>query len=138
MAYLLKNAHFLVIHVPTSMLVFSFVFDLLAIVLKRKDWHTAGYLCLTVGTLGAIAAVITGPDSNDPLFPTHELFGKLTMFLAIGLSVVRLGMMWLKKTDIGKSLIYLLVMLIGVGLVSYTGHLGGIMVHPANESQNSG
>jgi uncharacterized membrane protein len=138
MTYLLKNAHFLVIHVPTSMLVFSFIFDLLAIVLRRKDWHTAGYLCLIVGTLGAIAAVITGPEGDDQLFPTHELFGRLTMILAIGLSVVRLGMFWFKKTDIGKSWIYLLVMLIGVGLVSYTGHLGGVMVHPANETQSIG
>jgi hypothetical protein len=54
------------------------------------------------------------------------------------LSVVRLGMFWFKKTDIGKSWIYLLVMLIGVGLVSYTGHLGGVMVHPANETQSIG
>jgi uncharacterized membrane protein len=130
LSYLIKNAHFLVIHIPIAMLLFSFLFDLFAKILKKKDWHTAGMLCLVVGALGAIAAVITGPEGDNPsLFPQHELFGKLTMVLAIILTVVRMGFMLWKKLDIGKSLIYLLVMLVCVCLVSYTGHLGGKMVH---------
>ncbi|WP_274654525.1 DUF2231 domain-containing protein [Paenibacillus humicola] len=131
MSYIIQNAHFLVIHIPIAMLLFSFLFDLAAVLIKRKDWHTAGLLCLIVGTAGAVLAVMTGPEGErDPLFPRHELFGKLTMILAIALSVVRLGVLWKKKFDIGKTIVYLLVMLVGAGLVSYTGHLGGEMVHP--------
>jgi uncharacterized membrane protein len=131
LSYLIKNAHFLVIHVPIAMLLFSFLFDLFAKILKKKDWHTAGMLCLVIGALGAIAAVLTGPEGEEnPLFPKHELFGKLTMILSILLVVVRLGLLLWKKLDISKSLVYLLAMLVCVGLVSYTGHLGGKMVHP--------
>ncbi|TVY07877.1 DUF2231 domain-containing protein [Paenibacillus cremeus] len=139
MSYLIRNAHFLVIHIPIAMLLFSFVFDLLALMFKKKDWHTAGLLCLIVGTLGAIAAVATGPEGErNPLFPQHELFGKITMILAILLTLVRLGVLWRKKIDIGKSFVYLLVMLVGVGLLSYTGDLGGKMVHPDRSQVRKG
>jgi hypothetical protein len=50
-----------------------FLFDLLAMILKKKNWHTAGMLCLVIGALGAIAAVITGPEGEkNPIFPQHE------------------------------------------------------------------
>jgi len=92
-----------------------------------------------VGTLGAIVAVITGPEGErNPLFPQHELYGKITMMLSILLTLVRLGILWRKKVDIGKNLLYLLVMLIGVGLVSYTGDLGGKMVHPDRSQIHKG
>ncbi|MFC5452781.1 DUF2231 domain-containing protein [Paenibacillus aestuarii] len=139
MSYLIRNAHFLVIHIPIAMLLFSFVFDLLAMILKKKDWHTAGILCLIVGTLGAIVAVITGPEGErNPLFPQHELYGKITMMLSILITLVRLGILWRKKVDIGKNLLYLFIMLIGVGLVSYTGDLGGKMVHPDRSQMHKG
>jgi hypothetical protein len=53
----------------------------------------------------------------------------LTMYLFIVLSLARLFFHYRKKIDIGKTIIYLFIALIGVGLVTYTGHLGGKMVH---------
>lgn len=131
MSYIVRNLHFIVIHVPIAMLLFSFIFDLLAVILKKKGWHAAGLLCLVTGTLGAIAAVLTGPEEErNPLFPTHELYGKITMAFFIVLTCVRLWLELRKKLEIGRNAIYLTAALIGVILVSYTGHLGGKMVHP--------
>lgn len=134
--YLLKNLHFIVIHVPIAMLIFSFVFDVMALVFKRKEWHSAGMLCLIVGTLGAIASVITGPEeTRNPLLHQHEFFAQTTMILFILLSLVRLFFLYRKSVDIGSKTAYLAAALVGVLLVSYTGHLGGQMVHkprPAN------
>jgi uncharacterized membrane protein len=133
MSYLMNNSHFIVNHIPLAMLIFSFIFDLCAVIIKKKDWHIAGFLCLIVGTLGAIAAVLTGPDdpqaNRNPLFHDHELYANLTMYLFIVLSLARLFFHYRNKIDIGKTPIYLLIALIGVGLVTYTGHLGGKMVH---------
>jgi uncharacterized membrane protein len=129
MSFLLKNMHFIVTHFPIVLLIFSFVFDFLAVLAKKKEWHSSGLLCLVVGTLGAIASVATGPDDKNPLLPTHELFGKMTMILAILLSIVRLFLLFWKKKEIGGNPVYLIGALIGVLLVSYTGHLGGEMVH---------
>lgn len=131
MSYLLENMHFIFIHVPIAMLLFSFIFDGVAVFLKRKDWHTAGLLCLVIGTLGSIASVLTGPEeARNPLFPRHELFGKLTMFFFIALTLIRVGLLVWRKLESGRKIIYLAAAFIGVLLVTYTGHLGGQMVHP--------
>ncbi|UJF33543.1 DUF2231 domain-containing protein [Paenibacillus hexagrammi] len=130
MDYLLRNSHFIFTHFPIALLIFSFVFDLLALILKKKDWHSAGMLALLVGTLGAIASFITGPEmSRNPLLPTHALYAQLTMIASILLSVIRIGLLLWKKKHIGGHPVYLVGALVAVLLVSYTGHLGGKMVH---------
>lgn len=130
MTYLLQNLHFIFIHFPIALLLFSFVFDLLARLTKKQEWHTAGFLSLLIGTLGAVASVITGPEeARNPLFPTHELFGKLTMIWFILLSLVRCYYRLRKSQDIGGKPAYLIAALIGICLLTYTGHLGGQMVH---------
>ncbi|MGG1519493.1 DUF2231 domain-containing protein [Paenibacillus oryzisoli] len=129
MDYIIKNAHFIFTHVPIALLIFSFVFDVLALIFKKKEWHAAGMLCLVVGALGAIASVLTGPNSPNPGVSAHEKFAQITMLLSIALAVVRVGFLVWKKLELGRNLIYLVVSLAVVVLVSYTGHLGGKMVH---------
>ena len=129
MDYILKNLHFIVTHVPIALLIFSFVFDVVALIFKKKDWHSAGMLCLVVGALGAIAGVLTGPESRNALVGSHEFYAKLTMFAAIVLAAVRVGLLIWKKLEIGRNPIFLVASLVVVILVSYTGHLGGKMVH---------
>jgi apolipoprotein N-acyltransferase len=58
------------------------------------------------------------------------MYGQITMVLFIVLTVIRLGLLWLRKKEIGGNLVYLAAALVGVVLVAYTGHLGGKMVHP--------
>lgn len=138
MSYIIKNLHFIVIHIPIAMLLFSFIFDLLALIMKKKDWHSAGILTLIVGTLGAIASVITGPEDRNPLLETHEHYGQITMLFFIILTLIRVGFLWKKKLDIGNHPVYLIAAFIGVLLVSYTGHLGGQMVHKDRPVPQSG
>jgi uncharacterized membrane protein len=129
MDYMIKNAHFIFTHFPIALLIFSLVFDLLALIVKKRDWHAAGWLSLLVGTLGAIASVLTGPEDRNPLVHTHELYAELTMYAAIILTVVRIGLLIWKKKEIARNPIYLAGALVAAILVSYTGHLGGQMVH---------
>ncbi|BFT75957.1 DUF2231 domain-containing protein [Paenibacillus sp. P36] len=130
MDYILNNLHFIVTHVPIALLIFSFVFDIIAMIMKKREWHSAGMLCLVVGALGAVAAVMTGPSPwRNPLVVPHEFYAKLTMLAAIVLAVVRVGLLIWKKKDAGRHPMYLIGSLAAVILVSYTGHLGGQMVH---------
>jgi uncharacterized membrane protein len=129
MDYIMKNLHFIFTHVPIALLIFSFVFDVVAPIFKKKEWHSAGMLCLVVGALGAIASVLTGPESRNTLVGSHEFYARLTMILAIVLAVVRVGLLVWKKLEIGRNPIFLVASLVAVLLVSYTGHLGGKMVH---------
>ncbi|UQZ84801.1 hypothetical protein SK3146_04056 [Paenibacillus konkukensis] len=98
MDYIVKNLHFILIHIPLSMLIFSFIFDLLAWTLNKREWHTAAALCLFAGTLGAVASVLTGPSMPNPAVQKHALYGQLSMALFIVLSLVRLWFIWKKKT----------------------------------------
>lgn len=130
MAYILKNLHYIVTHVPIALLIFSFIFDLIAVIVKKREWHSAGMLCLVVGALGAIASVLTGPSPwRNPLVVPHEFYAKLTMFLSIVLAIVRVGLLIWKKKELGRNPIYLIGSLAAVILVGYTGHIGGQMVH---------
>jgi hypothetical protein len=52
------------------------------------------------------------------------------MVFFILLTSIRSFFLWIKKREIGGKLFYLAAAFIGVLLVSYTGHLGGEMVHP--------
>lgn len=129
MDYIIKNMHYIFTHVPIALLIFSFVFDVVALIFKKKEWHSAGMLCLVVGALGAIASVLTGPESRNTLVGSHEFYARLTMILAIVLAVVRVGLLVWKKLELGRNPIFLVASLVAVLLVSYTGHLGGKMVH---------
>ncbi|WNR44426.1 DUF2231 domain-containing protein [Paenibacillus roseipurpureus] len=129
MDYIMKNLHFIFTHVPIALLIFSFVFDVAALSFKKKEWHSAGMLCLVVGALGAVGSVLTGPESRNTLLSSHEFYAKLTMVVSIVLAVVRVGLLIWKKLELGRNVIYLVVSLVVVLLVSYTGHLGGKMVH---------
>lgn len=135
MNFLLENMHFILTHFPIVLLIVGFLFDLLARILKKKEWHSAGWACLALGTLGAIASVMTGPALNgqSPDLPAHELFGRLTAILAIVLFVVRLAMLRWKKREIGSHPAFLIGALAAAILVGYTGHLGGKMVHETPE-----
>ncbi|PWW07311.1 putative membrane protein [Paenibacillus cellulosilyticus] len=135
MNYLWDNKHFIITHFPIVLLLVSFLFDLAALIWKKKDWHTAALACLVLGTVCTIAAVLTGPKMmmQNSAVETHELYGTFTMYLAIVLSVVRGGIMLWKKRDIGRNPIYLIVALVAVVLVMYTAHLGGKMVHRSFE-----
>lgn len=131
MSYLWDNKHFIITHFPIVLLLFSFLFDVAAMIWKKQDWHTAALICLIAGTLGTIAAVLTGPETRMPNsgVETHEQYGKITMIVAIVLSVARVGIMIWKKRDVGRNPVVLLVSLAAVVLVMYTAHLGGKMVH---------
>ncbi|MFC3803293.1 DUF2231 domain-containing protein [Cohnella sp. GCM10012308] len=131
MDYLWNNKHFILTHFPIVLLIFGFLFDLAGLIWKKREWNNAGLVCLIAGTLGAIASVLTGPESPNPSVGEHEMYGKLTMFLAIAISVVRLSLLWAKKKDYGSHPIFLVAALAAAVLVGYTGHLGGEMVHRA-------
>ncbi|AZN39868.1 DUF2231 domain-containing protein [Paenibacillus albus] len=131
MSYLWDNKHFIITHFPIVLLLVSLLFDLAALIWKKKDWHTAALACLVVGTVCTIAAVLTGPRmmQQNPDVETHEMYGTITMYVAIVLSAIRLGLVLWRKKQIGRNPAYLIAALIAVVLVMYTAHLGGKMVH---------
>ncbi|MEF2964795.1 DUF2231 domain-containing protein [Paenibacillus sp. M1] len=129
MNYLWDNKHFIIIHFPIVLLLFGFLFDLAGLIWKKREWHTVALISFVAGTLSTIASVWSGPKMPNPAVGTHAQFGKITMYLAIVLCIVRIGILLWKKRDVGRNFIYLIVSFAAVVLVMYTAHLGGEMVH---------
>jgi len=125
----------MIVHFPIALLLISVALELLTLVPALRDHlRTAAFITLLLGTAGAAVAVISGPDENargvTTLMHAHENFAHLTLILFGALSVWRLWSLWRTKSLAVKFLpVYLALAVIGVGLLSYTGHLGGRMVY---------
>jgi uncharacterized membrane protein len=125
----------MVVHFPIALLLTSVLLELLAL---YKPWQERlrmpALITLVLGTLGAALAVATGPDDMargvSSLVHTHERFADLTLILFGLLSAWRLALLWFKRSFSGAQVAaYVLLACVGVGLVGYTGYLGGTMVY---------
>ncbi|MEI7026399.1 DUF2231 domain-containing protein [Paenibacillus sp. y28] len=131
MSDLLGSGHFIVVYIPAALLLFSLLFDFTGAVRSQRMWHRAGLLCLIAGTLGAAAAVLAGPElDRSPDGPTYMLFSRATLALFLVLCLARVYYRFRRFREVGNTPVYLIASLVGVLLVSYTGHLGGQIGQP--------
>lgn len=128
------HLHGMIVHFPIALLFASVAIELLAL---YRPWQerlrAASFITLLFGTLGAALAVLTGPEriaDSFTLGETHEHFAQATLALFGILLVWRLGMLWWKRSfDTKLVAVYLVLCSIGLGLLGYTGFLGGTMVY---------
>ena len=142
--------HPLFVHFPIALLLIG----ALVLIVRRTNLfpdytaqlHFTALLMLTLGTLGAWAAVITGEMAYkvvgrtlcDPrVVHTHETFAKLTAFLFTALTILEFANSkykkgyCLKKPNLRKALgiLSIVIALSGIATISYVGHLGGKLVY---------
>ncbi|MEG1607158.1 MAG: DUF2231 domain-containing protein [Mucinivorans sp.] len=142
--------HPLLVHFPIALLLVGFIFVTIAIFGRLKCKNTcavtesanpccierAGYWLLVLGTLGAIASVLSGlffTTAMDGMMgqkrDIHQLFAVMTMSVSIISAAVLTYHTYGKKKSCGVFWIgYILYAVVAV-LVSITGHLGGMMVY---------
>lgn len=132
-----SHLHPMLVHFPIALIVVGFLADLLSLIFKRElCLSKAGLYLMVLGTLGAIAAVLTGEFFTKELAgeagnvqETHELFASITMYTMIIASTLRVYLMVAKKES--TKLKWAAFALYGVGAlsVSITGFFGGTMVY---------
>lgn len=129
-----SHLHGMVVHFPIALLFASVLIEMVAL---YRPWRErllhASLVTLILGTLGAAAAVLTGPEETADairLGGTHERFAQMTLIVFGLLTLWRVLAIWRKRT-FGTAAIaaYLVLCAIGVGLLGYTGFLGGTMVY---------
>ena len=131
----IEDMHSIIVHFPISLLVLVAALTVY-VQFRRNDGLTlTSWILLSLGTLGAIAASITGLISHFPyeetelhgVIETHQWWSFGVTALFIGLTVWR----WMSRRngrDAGESLPFLGVTLLGtVGLV-ISGMTGGDLV----------
>jgi uncharacterized membrane protein len=135
MEQLASHLHGMVVHFPIALLLTALVLEAAALYKPwREKLHSVNLVLLLLGTLGAAAAVITGPDENfrgiSQVGRVHENLAQLTLAFFAVVTALRLFVVW-KKQAISPRLqaAFLAMLVIGAGLISYTGYLGGEMVY---------
>jgi uncharacterized membrane protein/mono/diheme cytochrome c family protein len=128
--------HPLVVHFPIALLVVALVLECFR--LRRGSYHpsSASVVCLVLGTLGAIAAVVLGWSSAESsgyggtsawILTTHRWAGVATAALAVLTCVAALAARMGNDRRLLNA--YRVASVFGVVAVGVAGHFGGSLVH---------
>ncbi len=108
--------HPFLVHFPVALLTTALVFDLLGVLLARDELSRVGWWAQFVGTVGVVAAVISGliaksqaiiPVTAADTFDTHQQIAFLTAGAFTALLLWRIGMR--TRIDQSRQHLYLLL-----------------------------
>ena len=126
--------HPILVHFPIALFIVSVFFDLLGFVRKDKNSALVGYFNLVVAGVTSIPAVITGLLAWWIAFDHAPLQGNLLyhLILALAFMIVVWAMIGVRVKGTRANVpnlgvLYTVLALIGVAVVSLTGHIGGIL-----------
>ncbi len=142
-----SHIHPLLVHFPVALLITGFLFDAIFLFYKKEHCLSkAGFYLQILGTLGAIAGYLSGEfftnelrGAAGELKEQHEVFAKITMFLMIVASIIRVFMVVKKYENPFLKFTVFFMFLAGAVSVGFTGYLGGSLVygHMIGISENS-
>lgn len=131
--------HPMIVHFPIALLIVAFAFDLAGLIARRTSLTQAALYCQVLGALGAVAAYLTGERAEEAVehlasahtvLERHEDLGRLLMYAAIAVAVIRIGLVWKRKADSQGAKALLAAFSLGlVFLVGATGFFGGQLVY---------
>ena len=132
----MESIHPLIVHFPIALLLTALLLDLLAVIVKRPGWHRVALWNLSLGTLGAAAAVASGLKAEEVAKHSFEIWKVLELHEKLGITTLVLGVLitaWrlIRRDQLGPRA--RLVTLAGMALMAMTlsfgGYLGGRMVY---------
>jgi len=125
--------HPVIIHFPIALFIASAVFDILAIWRKEPVLAAVGYFNLVGAAITVPFAIATGLAAWQWQLEGATLKGNLRLHLICGLTSAALiiGLCWARLRLRAKSespgAFYFAVMVLGLMMITLTGHLGGIL-----------
>lgn len=135
----LSAIHPKVVHFPVALLLTYFLFEVLALVLKKDFLSKAAHLLLFLGVVGALAAVLTGQQAEEAfeywnkqsseLLEEHELYANITLWYFTALLILRTFLAFGKKFVGVIKYVIIVLAAVGVYFVFQTGDHGGKMVY---------
>jgi len=133
----LSHLHPMLVHFPIALVVFGFLADLASVFFKKQSFlPKTGFFLLIIGTLAALAAVLTGALFTSEMSgeaglvrETHEMFAWITLGLLVVTSALRIFLK-IKKMD-ESGLKWFVLGLYGFATLSVmlTGFYGGNLVY---------
>lgn len=132
----LNHLHPMVVHFPVALIVVGFLFELIYLFYKKENcFSKTGLYLMVLGTLGAIAAYLTGEfftgdltGSAGEVQETHELFALITMLTMIIATLFRVLLIMKKKETTNLKWVFFSLYALGALMVGVTGFFGGSLV----------
>jgi uncharacterized membrane protein len=130
------HLHPVLVHFPIALILTGFLADLLFLYKKYKWLSNTGFFLMVLGTLGAIAAVLTGalftqePTEGEvvKIYNLHTHAAFITLLIMIFVTTVR-SLLFLKHREDAFRWSIFILYLLGAAAVGYTGMMGGTMVY---------
>ncbi len=133
----LSHLHPMLVHFPIALVVFGFLAYLASVFFKKQSFlPKTGFFLLIIGTLAALAAVLSGDLFTSEMTgeaglvrETHEMFAWITLGLLIATAALWTLLKMKKKDE--SSLKWLVLGLYGFATLSVmlTGFYGGNLVY---------
>lgn len=131
--------HPLSVHFPIVLLLMATLFKLIGLWFSKLTWDHGGRIMLFLGVIGIWISIYTGDLADgivsrqlcDPtVLKDHENLAYTTAWIFSGALLLELLMRYIDliKTRI-FSIILVLLMLAGTGMLMYVGHLGAELVY---------
>ncbi len=133
-ALLAKHAqHVVLIHFPIALFITGVAFDVCAQRLKRPGWAVAAYFNLLVAAFSTLPVLASGLLAWQWQLEGQKLKGILLLHLVLAcLSSVMIWLVWWlhyrgRRRSTAPPSFRIPLELLGVALLSLTGHLGGFL-----------
>jgi uncharacterized membrane protein len=131
------HLHAMIIHFPIALLMAGFLFEVIALFIKKELFSQIAFYLLILGALGAAAAYLSGSSAGEgieegPLkkpMELHEAAATFTLWLAIGLALFRSAVIYFKYNQVWVKWLGIILFVALVGSVARTGFLGGQLVY---------
>jgi len=133
-----SHLHPVIIHFPIALLIIGFLADIIGMVFKKEFFTKAGFYLLILGTIGVIAAYLSGNIAGEGVeeagslkqaLENHEHAAELSLWLMVAAAVVRLAVVAAKKYTGVFKYAALVLFLAGVLSIIRTGYYGGELVY---------
>ena len=125
--------HTMLVHFPIALLLASFLFDVAALTWSDRFVRPALY-AMALGVVGALLAAAPGFVDYSDIRRDHPgrktaTWHMILNLVAVALYLVNLALRWPRVDESRIGALPLLLSLIGVGLLSVSGYLGGVLVY---------
>ncbi len=129
--------HPMIVHFPIALLLVGFLSEILGLILKKEFFTKTAFYLLILGTLGVVAAYVSGDIAGEGIAETgalknalelHEEAAKLSLWLMTAAAIIRIGFVFWKKYAGVYKWVSLILFLVGVLSIIRTGYYGGELV----------
>ena len=132
----MESIHPLIVHFPIALLLTALLVDGLALILKRPALHRIALWNLSLGTLGAGAAVLTGLQAADVAKHSFEIWRIMELHERLGITTLIVGIMttswrlWKRDQLTARTrMLTMAAMMFMASTLGFGAYLGGRMVY---------